>query len=200
MALTVSNVTNIPKFGKSGYSRRKCPSPYSCLIWLSTESPILAADFIHQLRRVWFSEMELDFISSEKAEGTAHTLLANPFKHMSHYGLEVMSSCAKIFGQGNLTAALCLVSLSLQWLKRQGSCCPDLKGFFYPSIHPSPIFHPLSWSLISGFTHRLVIFCGFFFFMSAIFQMCVPFPHVAAFSKLVLLCMHICDSETLGDV
>lgn len=51
--------------------------------------------------------MELDFISSEKAEGTAHTLLASPFMHMSWYGLEVMSCCAKIFGQGNLTAALC---------------------------------------------------------------------------------------------
>ena len=52
--------------------------------------------------------MELDFISNEKAEGTAHTLLANPFMHMSQYGVEVMSSCAKIFGQGNPTAALCL--------------------------------------------------------------------------------------------
>lgn len=83
--------------------------------------------------------MELDFISREKAEGAAHTLLANPFKHMSQYGLEVMSSCAKIFEQGNLTAALCFVpSLSLQWPKSQGSRCPSLKGF---GIHPLIFIH-----------------------------------------------------------
>lgn len=152
--------------------------------------------------------MELDFISSEKAEGTAHTLLANPFKHMSYYGLEVMSSCAKIFGQCNLTAALCFVpSLSLQWPKSQGSCCPGLKWF----SHPFPNFNPLSWSLIhtqishcyfvltvpSGYLCFCVIF---FFFMSAAFQMCVPFPNVPTFSKLALLSMCICDSETLGEV
>lgn len=154
--------------------------------------------------------MELDFVSSEKAEGTAHTLLANPFKHMSQYGLEVMSSCAKIFGQGNLTAALCFApSLSLQCPKNQGTCRPGLKGFF----HPPPNFHPLSWCLISRLhTHishcyfvlivpsGFLSFSVFFFFMSSALQMCVPFPNVPAFLELVLLCMCVCDSETLGDV
>lgn len=52
--------------------------------------------------------MELDFISSEKAEGITHVLLASPFMHMSQHGVEVTSSSAKVFGQGTLSAALCL--------------------------------------------------------------------------------------------
>lgn len=68
-----------------------------------------------------------------------------------------MSSCAKIFGQGNLTAALCFApSLSLQCPKNQGTCRPGLKGFF----HPPPNFHPLSWCLISRL-HTHISHCYF---------------------------------------
>lgn len=91
-----------------------------------------------------------------------------------------MSSCAKIFGQGNLTAALCFApSPSVQWPKGQGSRCPGLQGFF----HPSPNFHPLSWSLIS----RLHTEISHFYFVLTVpsrFLYFWVFLHVCCFSDV----------------
>lgn len=147
MALTVSNVTNIPKFGKSEYSRRECPSPPSFLIWLSRESPILAADFIHQFRRAWFPEMEPDSISSQKAE--CSTAPCQPLRATVLWWCGGEEKLCRDFGAwwSKCSTLPCSLGdlLRLWWPEKGCNCCSYLGGFIWPPLN----FHPLLWNLIS---------------------------------------------------